>query len=166
MADWAGKALGKVHIEDLVARGGMAEVYMGTHEALGRVAVKVMRGLLERDSDQLARFQREAEVIEDLRHPNIVQMHEYAFVDESPYLVMEYIPGPSLAAYLKKLHDNEQRLPIGVVAHILRSVASALDYAHLRALFIAISSLPTFSCARNPKWSSWESLFRRMSNRS
>ena len=134
MADWAGKALGKVHIEDLVARGGMAEVYVGAHESFGRVAVKVMRGLLERDSDQLARFQREAEVIEDLRHPNIVQMHEYAIVDESPYLVMEYIPGPSLAAYLKKLHDNEQRLPIGVVAQILKSVASALDYAHLKGI--------------------------------
>jgi tRNA A-37 threonylcarbamoyl transferase component Bud32 len=134
MADWAGKTLGKVHINDLIARGGMAEVYTGTHESFGRVAVKVMRGLLERDSDQLARFQREAEVIEDLRHPNIVQMLEYAVVDESPYLVMEYIPGPSLAAYLNKLHGNKQRLPIGIVAHILKSMASALDYAHLKGI--------------------------------
>jgi serine/threonine protein kinase len=134
MPEWAGKTLGKVHIEDLIARGGMAEVYTGTHESLGRVAVKVMRGLLERDSDQLARFQREAEVIEDLRHPNIVQMFEYDIVEESPYLVMEYIPGPSLATYLKKLHDNNQRLPIGIIAHILKSVASALDYAHLKGI--------------------------------
>ncbi|HLO14870.1 MAG TPA: serine/threonine-protein kinase, partial [Anaerolineales bacterium] len=100
----------------------------------GQVAVKVMRGLLERDSDQLARFQREAEVIEDLRHPNIVQMFEYDIIDEAPYLVMEYVPGPSLATYLKKLHDHEQRLPIGIVAHILKSIASALDYAHLKGL--------------------------------
>jgi len=134
MADWAGKILGKVHIHDLIARGGMAEVYTGTHESIGQVAIKVMRGLLERDSDQLARFQREAEVIEDLRHPNIVQMFDYAIVDESPYLVMEYIPGPSLAAYLKRLHDNKQRLPIGMVAQILKSMASALDYAHLKGL--------------------------------
>jgi len=134
MADWAGKTLGKVHINDLIARGGMAEVYTGTHESFGRVAVKVMRGLLERDSDQLARFQREAEVIENLRHQNIVQMLEYAIVNESPYLVMEYIPGPSLASYLKKLHDNKQRLPIGIVAHILKSMASALDYAHLKGI--------------------------------
>jgi len=70
MADWAGKTLGKVHINELVARGGMAEVYIGTHESFGRVAVKVMRGLLEQDSDQLARFQREAEVIASLNHPN------------------------------------------------------------------------------------------------
>jgi tRNA A-37 threonylcarbamoyl transferase component Bud32 len=134
MADWAGKTLGKVHIDDLIARGGMAEVYTGTHETFGRVAVKVMRGLLERDSDQLARFQREAEVIEDLRHQNIVQMLEYAVVDESPYLVMEYIPGPSLASYLNKLHGNKQRLPIGIVAQILKSMASALDYAHLKGI--------------------------------
>src|SRR5215216_3020490 len=134
MADWAGKTLGKVHIEDLIARGGMAEVYTGTHESFGRVAVKVMRGLLEKDSDQLARFQREAEVIEDLRHQNIVRMLEYDVVDESPYLIMEYIPGPSLAAYLKKLHDKKQRLPIALVAHILKSIASALDYAHLKGI--------------------------------
>jgi serine/threonine protein kinase len=134
MADWAGKTLGKVHINDLIARGGMAEVYTGTHESFGRVAVKVMRGLLERDSDQLARFQREAEVIEGLRHQNIVQMLEYAIVNDSPYLVMEYIPGPSLAAYLNKLHDKKQRLPIGIVAHILKAMASALDYAHLKGI--------------------------------
>jgi serine/threonine protein kinase len=134
MADWAGKTLGKVLIHELIARGGMAEVYTGTHESFGRVAVKVMRGLLERDSDQLARFHREAEVIEDLRHPNVVQMFDYAIVDESPYLVMEYIPGPSLAAYLKRLHDKEQRLPIGMVAQILKSIASALDYAHMKGL--------------------------------
>jgi len=134
MADWAGKTLGTVHIEDLIARGGMAEVYTGTHESFGRVAVKVMRGLLEKDSDHLARFQREAEVIENLRHQNIVQMLEYDVADESPYLVMEYIPGPSLAIYLKKLHDRKQRLPIGLVAHILKSIASALDYAHLKGI--------------------------------
>lgn len=134
MADWAGKTLGKVHINDLIARGGMAEVYTGTHESFGRVAIKVMRGLLEQDTDQLARFQREAEVIGDLRHPNIVQMHEYSVVNDSPYLVMEYIPGPSLASYLKKYHDTKQRLPIGTVAQILKSIASALDYAHLKGI--------------------------------
>ncbi|HKY56227.1 MAG TPA: serine/threonine-protein kinase, partial [Anaerolineales bacterium] len=134
MADWAGKTLGKVHIDHLVARGGMAEVYTGTHESFGQVAVKVMRGLLEKDSDQFARFQREAEVVEELRHPNIVQMFDYTVVDETPCLVMEYIPGPSLHSYLKNLHDKKQRLPIGIVGHILTSMASALDYAHAKGM--------------------------------
>ena len=134
MADWAGKTLGKVHIDELVARGGMAEVYLGTHESFGQVAVKVMRGLLERDSDQLARFQREAEVVAELKHPNIVEMHDYTVVDDTPCLTMEYISGPSLAAYLKEVHGRKQRLPIGLVAHLLTGIASALDYAHSKGI--------------------------------
>jgi serine/threonine protein kinase len=130
MADWAGKTLGKIHIDDLVARGGMAEVYVGTHQSFGQVAVKILRGLLERDSEQLARFKRESEVIGELKHANIVQMLDYYVVDETPCLVMEYIPGPSLAAYLKVLRDRKQKLPIGIIANLLVSLASALDYAH------------------------------------
>jgi hypothetical protein len=130
MADWAGKTLGKIHIDKLVARGGMAEVYVGTHESFGQVAVKVLRGLLERDSDQLARFKRESDVISDLKHPNIVQMLDYAVVDETPCLVMEYISGPTLASYMKLLNERKQQLPIGIIANILAALASALDYAH------------------------------------
>ncbi|MEW6083787.1 MAG: serine/threonine-protein kinase [Chloroflexota bacterium] len=134
MADWAGKTLGKVHIEKLVARGGMAEVYKGNHKSFGQVAIKVMRGLMERDPEQLSRFQREAEVVAELKHPNIVQMLDYKVEDETPCLVMEYIPGPSLAAYLKTLHEKKQRLPIGIVAGLLKSIASALDYAHSKGI--------------------------------
>jgi len=134
MADWSGRKLGKIQIGDLIARGGMAEVYVGMHESFGQVAVKVMRGLLERDSNQLARFKREAEVIGDLKHPYIVQMLDYFVEDETPCLVMEYISGPSLASYMKAVHDRKQRIPIAVVAQILRAIASALDYAHSKGL--------------------------------
>jgi len=134
MADWAGKTLGKIHIDELVARGGMAEVYVGTHESFGRVAVKILRGLLERDSDQLARFKRESEVIADLKHPHIVQMLDYVVVDETPCLVMEYISGPSLATYLKMLRDRKQQLPIGIIANLLAALAGALDYAHNKGI--------------------------------
>jgi len=130
MADWTGRKVGKVQINDLIARGGMAEIYLGEHQSFGQVAVKVMRGLLERDVAQLARFQREAEVIGELKHTNIVQLMDYIVEDETPCLVMEYIPGPSLASYMKALHDRKQRIPIAVVAQILRQVASALDFAH------------------------------------
>jgi serine/threonine protein kinase len=130
MAEWTGRKVGKVQIKDLIARGGMAEIYLGEHESFGQVAVKVMRGLLERDVAQLARFQREAEVIGELKHTNIVQLFDYIVEDETPCLVMEYVPGPSLASYMKVIHDRKQRIPIAVVAQILRQVASALDFAH------------------------------------
>lgn len=112
----------------------MAEVYKGTHAVYGQVAIKVMRGLLERDSEQLQRFQREAEVVTDLKHPNIVQMFDYTVEDETPCLVMEFVQGPSLAAYMKTLHEQKQRMPIGTVAILLKSIASALDYAHSKGL--------------------------------
>ncbi len=134
MADWAGKTLGNVHIEKLVARGGMAEVYKGDHKSYGVVAIKVMRGLLERDSEQLSRFKREAEVVGELKHPNIVQMLDYELEDETPCLVMEFVPGPSLAAYMKALHEQNKRIPIGIVANLLKAVASALDYAHEKGI--------------------------------
>src|ERR1700746_1483290 len=100
MADWTGRKLGRIQIGELIARGGMAEVYLGTHETYGQVAIKIIRGLLDRDATQLARFQREAEVIGNLKHPNIVHLVDYVVEDETPCLVMEYIEGPSLAAYL------------------------------------------------------------------
>ncbi|MCC6299939.1 MAG: protein kinase [Anaerolineales bacterium] len=134
MADWAGKTLGKVHINQLIARGGMAEVYKGKHKSFGVVAIKVMRGLMERDPDQLSRFQREAEVVAELKHPNVVQMLDYKVEDDTPCLIMEFIQGPSLAAYLKSLHDQKQRMPIGLVASLLKSIASALDYAHSKGI--------------------------------
>ena len=108
MADWTGKTLGRVQINDLIARGGMAEIYTGIHETHGLVAVKIMRGLLEREEHQLTRFKREAEVIGEMRHPNIVRMLDFTIVDETPCLIMDFIPGPSLAVYLKELHARNQ----------------------------------------------------------
>jgi serine/threonine protein kinase len=134
MADWTGRQLGKVQIQDLIARGGMAEIYTGMHETQGLIAIKVMRGLLERDAHQLMRFKREADVVGELRHPNIVRMIDYVVEDETPCLIMDYIPGPSLATYMKALHDSNQRLPIVIVSQLLRAIASALDYAHSRGV--------------------------------
>jgi len=134
MPDWIGRTVGNVEIQSLIARGGMAEIYRGTHETHGLVAVKVMRGLLERDINQLARFKREADVIRELRHPNIVRMIDYIVEDETPCLIMDYIPGPTLAEYMKHLHDRDKRIPVVIVAQLLRSIASALDHAHSKGV--------------------------------
>lgn len=131
MANWVGKRLGKVQIESLVARGGVAEIYVGTHITLDRkVAVKILRNLSEDNSDALLRFQREARVIAKLRHPNIVQVHDFDTVDGDPYLVMEYIDGPSLSKYLNVLHQKNGRLEFPQVVRLLNAVAGALQYAH------------------------------------
>ncbi len=131
MSVWIGKTLGKVRIEKLLGRGGMAEVYYGTHTTLMRpVAVKILHGYLEQNTELHDRFQREARVAAGLRHPNIVQVFDFDLVDEQPYIVMEYINGPSLATYLRSLLESNSRLPPGMIAHLLPLLAGALDYAH------------------------------------
>jgi len=109
----------------------MAEVYLGTHLTLDRpVAVKVMHAHVEADEDLKLRFQREARVVAALRHPNIVQIYDFDTADGHPYIVMEYIKGPSLAAYLKNLHEHNERMQPAHIARLLTKLSSALDYAH------------------------------------
>jgi serine/threonine protein kinase len=131
MADWIGRTLGRVRIESLVARGGIAEVYLGTHTTLQReVAVKILRNSFEDDPRTRERFELEARAVAKLRHPNIVQVFDFATIDDQPYIVMEYIKGPSLSKYLSVLHAKNSRMELPHVSRLLTGVASALQYAH------------------------------------
>jgi serine/threonine protein kinase len=131
MPDWLGKTIGRVRIDKYLARGGMAEVYLGTHLALDRpVAIKVLHSYIEEDPDLLARFHREAKVVAGLRHPNIVQIYDFDAVDGHPYIVMEYLKGPPLATYLRELHKRNERINHHQVARLLKALTASLDYAH------------------------------------
>ncbi len=131
MSDWIGKTLGKVHIDLLLARGGMAEVYLGTHTTLHRpVAIKLLRNSYLDEPDLLARFQREARVVANLRHPNIVQVYDFDTFQSQPYLIMEYVQGVSLSTYLHELHERKERLEYPVVSRLISIIAHALQYAH------------------------------------
>ena len=131
MPEWIGKTVGKVRIEKALAQGGMAEVYLGTHLTLDRlVAVKVMHNYIEADPDLQSRFEREAKVVAALRHSNIVQIFDFDTADGHPYIVMEYLKGPTLATYLRDLFKRNERLQPIQIARLLVALAAALDYAH------------------------------------
>ena len=131
MPEWVGQTVGKVRIDKYLARGGMAEVYLGTHLTLERpVAVKVMHGFIEESQELQTRFQREARVVASLRHPNIVQIYDFDTHDGHPYIVMEFLRGTSLAAYLRYLHEKNETLPLAQIGRLLSALASGLDYAH------------------------------------
>ena len=131
MSDWINKTVGKVRIEKLLARGGMAEVYLGTHLTLERpVAIKLLHSHIEEDPSLLERFHREARVVAGLRHPNIVQIYDFDTTDGHPYIVMEYFKGPTLATYLRGLHARNELIPPHQIARLLKVLTSALDYAH------------------------------------
>jgi serine/threonine protein kinase len=131
MPEWLGKTMGKVRIEKLLARGGMAEVYLGSHLTLERpVAIKLLHSYIEEDPFLLERFHREAKVVAGLRHSNIVQIFDFDTIDGHPYIVMEYLKGPTLATYLRGLHQRKKRIPSHQVARLLKGLTAALDYAH------------------------------------
>lgn len=131
MPEWIGKSIGKVRIDKLLARGGMAEVYLGTHLALDRpVAVKVLQSHIEEDAGLLERFHREAKVVAGLRHSNIVQIYDFDAIDGHPYIVMEYLRGPTLATFLRILHEQNRRIPHHQIARLFKGLTAALDYAH------------------------------------
>ena len=131
MPNLTGKLLGKVRVDMFLARGGMADVFIGTHTTLHRaVAIKFLKGDLQDNPDLRERFEREARVIAMLRHPNIVQVFDFDTYENQPYLVMEYVPGTSLSVYLRELHKNNGRLDINQINKLLGKVASALKYAH------------------------------------
>jgi serine/threonine protein kinase len=131
MPNLTGKLLGKVHVDMFLAKGGMAEVYIGTHTTLHRsVAVKFLKADLQEEPELRERFEREARVIAMLRHPNIVQVFDFDSYQNQPYLVMEYVPGTSLGNYLRALHRKNQRLDYLQVLDLLKKIADALTYAH------------------------------------
>lgn len=131
MPTWTGKTHNKVHIGNLVARGGMAEVYEGEHTGLNRkVAIKIMRDHVDTEPETMARFEREARVIAGMRHQNIVQVYDYDVIDGQPALIMEYFPGASLATYMKELHKRGEKIPLNMAVKIIKELSSAIDYAH------------------------------------
>jgi serine/threonine protein kinase len=137
MTNWIGKTLGRVHIEALLGRGGMAEVYLGTHTTLQRrVAVKILRSYYTDDPRlrPFERFELEARAVAKLRHPNIVQVFDFDTVEDQPYLVMEFIPGPPLSKYLAALHSRGDRLSLPLISRLLTQMAGALQYAHDRGI--------------------------------
>jgi serine/threonine protein kinase len=120
--------IGDYELQELLGQGGMALVYRAYHPALGRtVALKLILQGLEADPTFRARFQREARAAAQMSHPNIVTIHDYGEHQGKPYLVMEYVDGPSLAALLRSGPLDPVR-----AARIIGQVADALDYAHQR----------------------------------
>jgi tetratricopeptide (TPR) repeat protein len=89
---------GRYRLERVLGRGGMASVWRANDTVLDRaVAVKVLADTIASDPEFQTRFRREARVLASLRHPNLLSVYDYAEGDERPYLVMEYVPGGTLA---------------------------------------------------------------------
>ncbi len=129
MKQASGSRVGPYEIVALLGAGGMGEVYRARDSKLGRdVAIKLLPDSYAHDPDRRARFEREAQILASLNHPNIAAI--YGFEDsDSPALVMELVEGPTLADRIAR-----GPVPVGEAMGIARQLAQALDAAHERGI--------------------------------
>ena len=125
MALAPGTHLDSYEVLDLLGSGGMGDVYRGRDTKLGReVAIKALPEVFAQNPERLARFEREAQLLAALSHPNIAVIHELKDVGGARYLILELVDGETLA---QKIRDG---LPIDEALTIARQIAEALEAAH------------------------------------
>jgi formylglycine-generating enzyme required for sulfatase activity/tRNA A-37 threonylcarbamoyl transferase component Bud32 len=119
--------LGNYRILDKLGQGGMDMVLKAEHQRMKRlVALKMLSPKVTKSSDALRRFQREVEAAAKLRHPNIVAADDADEAQGVHFLVMEYIEGSDLAAWVKK-HGV---MPLEKAIQCILQAARGLEYAH------------------------------------
>ena len=126
VSQWIGRRIGVYHLQALLGKGGMGEVYRARDTRLGRdVAVKVLPRAFTADPDRLARFEREARVLASLNHPHIGTIHGLEESEGVRALVLELVEGETLA---DRLHRGAVAIPDALA--MARQIADALEAAH------------------------------------
>jgi hypothetical protein len=141
----AGTRIGVYVVQGLLDKGGMGEVYRAVDTKLKReVAVKVLPASVAFDAGRLARFQREAEVLASLNHPNIATVHGLEEAGTIRAIVMELVDGETLAARVARVGASGWTTSSPSAA---RSPRRSTRHTR-RGSSIAISSRPTSSCRK------------------
>lgn len=130
MSDLTGVLIdGRYEIQQLLARGGMATVYIALDTRLDRtVAVKVMHSHLAQDEEFVSRFIREAKAAASLTHPNVIAVHDQGWHQGGPpavFLVMEYVEGPTLRDILRERGKMSVDAALDIVEEVLAGIGAA-----------------------------------------
>ncbi|MDP3274394.1 MAG: serine/threonine-protein kinase [Deltaproteobacteria bacterium] len=128
---WIGRELaGRYLVEEVLGEGAIGVVYLARHHALGSsVAVKRLHGPWARLPEYRARFLREARLLAQLRHPNVVSVLDYGEEDGAPYLVMEKLEGDTLRAKM-----SAGLIPMERVLEISEEILSVLAVMHVTGI--------------------------------
>jgi len=130
-----GRQLDEYLIDIPLGAGGMARVYRALDTKLRRyVALKVIAPDFQTDSDYRARFEREAQSIARLDHPNIVHIYRFGEVAELYYMAMQYIEGADVGWLIEDYRSSGELMPIRDITRIIQDTGAALDYAHSKGI--------------------------------
>jgi len=133
--DLIGKQLGEYRLEAMLGQGGMARVYLATDVRLKRQAViKVIDPPSHSDPGYMERFEREAQIIGQLDHPNIVRLYRYDEQDGWLYMAMQHIEGADLGVMLENYRAEKTFIEPDEARRVIREICSALDYAHEKGI--------------------------------
>jgi serine/threonine protein kinase len=121
------ETVGPCRIEKKIGEGGMGSVYLGRHKTLDiPMAVKVLPKHIDlKDPEYSQRFSREAKIAARLRHPNMVQVHDYGVEGGYYYLIMDYVEGPTCSVEVQE----KGKLPWRQAVQIASGIARGLEYA-------------------------------------
>src|SRR5215468_9155414 len=125
-----GTRLGSLEITALLGKGGMGEVYRARDTKLKRdVAIKILPDEFSRDASRVSRFQREAEVLASLNHPNIAAIYDLQEATDTRFLILELVEGETLA-------ERVQRGPVSVeeALKVAPAICEALEAAHEKGI--------------------------------
>jgi eukaryotic-like serine/threonine-protein kinase len=127
----SGARIGPYEVLDPLGSGGMGQVHRARDTRLNRtVAIKALHAIVAADPERVARFEREAQLLASLNHPNIAAIHGLEQVDGTAYLVLEFVDGRPLSDYLA----SAGRLPVSEAVALARQVAEALAASHERGI--------------------------------
>src|SRR5215469_17899372 len=130
MALTIGTQLGSYEITALLGKGGMGEVYRARDSKLKRdVTIKILPEEFSNDPERVGRFQREAEALALLNHPNIGAIYDIQEANESRFLVLELVEGETLSDRLRR-----GPIPVEDALNIAQLIAEALEAAHEKGI--------------------------------
>jgi serine/threonine protein kinase len=116
----------KVEVLEFIGRGGMGVVYKCRQKVLNRlVALKLLCVREDREEQLIERFTHEACLLAELDHPNIIRIHEFGLIQNSPYFLMDFVEGRNLRQVL-----NQGKMPIPQVIQMALQICDALEHAH------------------------------------
>lgn len=134
------RRIGKYELQERLGYGGMAEVWKALDTHLQRyVAIKLLHADLKEDPHFIVRFEREAQLIASLHHPNIVKIHDFQIDTSEPggpvaYMVMDYVEGQTLAHYISSTSGRGNIPSPAEITQLFTSIGLAIDYAHQKGM--------------------------------